>query len=74
MAPKRTNPADKETPHAKKCFADLSFATIQMILDYAEPDLAGFEITKHFDMNTLCLMMCFMMGYHPMQEVPQILG
>jgi len=73
MPPKAKRDSDAHLA-VSKCFADLPFATIQTFLEYAEPDLANFETTKHFDMNTLCLLMCFMLGWHPMQELPGILG
>jgi hypothetical protein len=72
MPPKKRKNAKVLPPDA--CFADLSFETIQGCLDYAEPDLASLEITESFDMNTLCLLMCFMLGWHPMDRTPQILG
>jgi len=70
MAPKKRS---KGFP-TEFCFADLNFGTIQNILAYAEPDLASHEITEGFDLNTLCLLMCFMLGWHPMHKLPGILG
>ena len=71
MAPK--NKRSRDFP-AECCFADVPFETLQNVLAYAEPDLASQEVTESFDFNTLCLLMCFMLGWHPMHELPGILG
>lgn len=47
-----------------KCYSDIP-DIIRTVLDYAEPDLANLEVTESFDLNTVCLLMCFMLGWHP---------
>ena len=54
--------------------SELEHDRIADLLDYVDPDLASTDDTQDLDFNTLLMMLCFMVGWHPTRPIKAHLG
>ena len=59
---------------APNTLIQMSSKSIEKLLRSVEPAVATKDALKGLDRSSLCTLVCFMFGWHPLDELPLLLG